>query len=82
MRGGGGIFYNFLNVIEFLKLGDSGAIDQLYTMKLIRKEQTPIMLKKIRVLIAAPFILLSAFFKIISLIILPAEYRKEGKEAI
>ena len=51
-------------------------------MKLIRKEQTPIMLKKIRVLLAAPFILLSALFKIISLIILPAEYRKEGKEAI
>jgi len=51
-------------------------------MKLIRKEHTPIMLKKTRVLIAAPFILLSAFFKIISLIILPAEYREEGKEAI
>jgi hypothetical protein len=28
MRGGGGIFYNFLNVSEFLKLGNSGAYDQ------------------------------------------------------
>ena len=51
-------------------------------MKLIRKEHPSIMLKRIRVIIAAPFILLSAFFKIISLIILPAEYRKEGREAI
>jgi len=28
MRGGGGIFYNFLNVTEFLKLGNSGAFYQ------------------------------------------------------
>jgi hypothetical protein len=28
LRGGGGIFYSFLNVIEFLKLGNSGAFYQ------------------------------------------------------
>jgi hypothetical protein len=39
-------------------------------------------MKKFRVLIAVPFILLAAAFKIISLVILPAEYRKEGKEVL
>jgi|TARA_R110002020_G_scaffold438503_1_gene648942 hypothetical protein len=40
------------------------------------------MFNKIRILLAVPFILLSALFKIISLAILPAEHREEGKEAI
>ena len=41
-----------------------------------------IMIKKTRILLSVPFILLSALFKLIALRILPAEHRKEGKEAI
>jgi hypothetical protein len=40
------------------------------------------MIKKIRAALAVPFIMLSALFKIVALIILPAEYREEGKEVI
>ena len=39
-------------------------------------------MKKLRVILAVPFILLSALFKIISLRILPAEHREEGKKVI
>ena len=39
-------------------------------------------MKKLRVILAVPFILLSALFKIISLAILPKEHREEGKEVI
>tara|TARA_A100001515_G_scaffold62542_1_gene49373 strand:+ start:247 stop:420 length:174 start_codon:yes stop_codon:yes gene_type:complete len=40
------------------------------------------MIKKTRAAFAVPFIMLSALFKIVALMILPAEYREEGKEAI
>jgi len=39
-------------------------------------------MNKVRVILAVPFILLSALFKIISLAILPKEHREEGKEVI
>jgi hypothetical protein len=40
------------------------------------------MMNKTRIILAVPFILLAATFKIISLIILPKEYRLEGKKIL
>ena len=41
-----------------------------------------IMIKKTRILLSVPFILLSALFKLIALRILPAEHREEGQKVI
>ena len=40
------------------------------------------MIKKVRILLSVPFMLLSALFKMIALRILPAEHREKGKEVI
>lgn len=40
------------------------------------------MLNKTRAILALPFILLSAMFKIIAISILPKEHREEGKKVL
>jgi len=39
-------------------------------------------MNKVRIILATPFILLSALFKIMSLAMLPEEYREEGEKHI
>jgi len=40
------------------------------------------MIKKVRILLSVPFMLLSALFKMIALRLLPPEHREKGKEVI
>ncbi len=40
------------------------------------------MIKKARILLSVPFILIAAIFKIMALVILPKEYREEAKEVL